>query len=645
MINPFKWIRWKFVIPFIILIALIVIFFRVFFDPLLEAGLEKIGGKINRARVDISGLHTKIFRGRITIQDIQVADPDIEMKNTIQMGPLAFEMDFPQLLTKRFIVPEAKMDGIRFATDRKVSGKLIIKPKKKRKDGKPSVVARLAEKYEKQFVLTLDTVKGDAKKKIEFDPKQTQIVKQSNAIKDKATALPNEWETRVKNLDVEGRLKKAEKDLKTVKETKTDGVQALVAIPQAIQKLGQVKTDIKQIKTDVEDTKTSLQAEIKNLKDQVKALEDAKQADINELASRFNLDFADPKRLVEGIVGPVVLTRAKKIMGYVEMVREHMPSKKEQEAIPQKPRATGMDILFPRPQDPPRMWLKNASLSGQFEKIALAGSLLDLNTNPARVKKPTVLKMKGQKEGSVFDLLASIDHTTDIKKDGFSLSASNLSVPQFVSSGAFGKSISQGRADARLALNAIGKSDIGGHIQFELSALQFDREKLFGELKLPALGSKVKIEDELKLSFVQNLVTSIEAMPQIQINAKIKGTWDDPSLEISSNLENVFSRVIKETIGNVVREQKQKLEAEVNKILEREKAELSAKINQFQTQYLDKMGLMDGQIQALLTDATGINLTPQAAPQPTPPAGETPGQTPPAEPAAPLIKDLKKIFK
>ena len=67
---------------------------------------------------------------------------------------------------------------------------------------------------------------------------------------------------------------------------------------------------------------------------------------------RINLDFADPQRLMESIIGPTVFERFRTVLKYVQIARQHMPSKKEKETIEERPRAGGTDIRFPTPAAP-----------------------------------------------------------------------------------------------------------------------------------------------------------------------------------------------------------------------------------------------------------------------------------------------------
>ena len=129
-------IRWKFFIPTLIVLLLGFLFFVFAFDALLTRGLEKVGAKANGAKVDVVGLKTKFFQGRLTIKNIQVADRKDPMRNRVELGPIAVQLNLLEILKKNVIIPEARVDGIALGTKRKTSGYLRHKPVKKDGDEK-----------------------------------------------------------------------------------------------------------------------------------------------------------------------------------------------------------------------------------------------------------------------------------------------------------------------------------------------------------------------------------------------------------------------------------------------------------------------------------------------------------------------------
>jgi uncharacterized protein (TIGR03545 family) len=619
MKNLLSWIRWKYVAPLLLVVSALLIFFFIFFDPLLAKGIEWGASKINKAKVDVSGLKTKIFAGRLTIERLQVTDRDNVMKNIVEAGPMVFQIELSELVEKHLIIPQAGIKGLAFNTDRKTSGELKRFNRKKdtADDGKPSAAAKLVEKYKDRFQLNLDGLKDQAKAKVHFDPKDLELTKQANALKLKADTLPTEWKTKIDQLDVDGRLKKIESDLNEIKKTPTSGTEALTEIPKSLKKLKDVKENLNQIKSDLNTTKASLSGEIKGLSASVANLKNAKQNDLSNLLSRFNLDFADPTRLVEGLIGPSVLSRVRTTLHYVQVARQSMPSKKEQAALPVKPRGKGLTVEFPTPAALPRFWLHEAYLAGTFSDVVGSGQLMDVTTNPPRIGKPMIIDLKGDKGLQKFFFKGILDSVKEESTVSLAFDAKNLEVTKLLSGGGLAQSLKSGSGDGHFSFATVGDNGIEGQMALSLSRLKLDDAIFLSQVGVIS-GTTLSKEDVIKSKFMTNIARAIEQMPVVQITADIAGSWDDPQIKLSSNLIAALTNAIKNSVGDLVRDQKKELEAQLDQLLATHKAELDEKLAGLNSKLNEVLGSFDPQIQEKINQASGLNLTPSGNKSPIP---------------------------
>lgn len=602
--NSNSLIRWKFVIPTTLIIAGIVVFFVIFFDPLLAKGIEFVGGQVNGAKVEVDGLSTKFFRGRMSIQRLQVANKANTWTNIVEAGPLAFELDPSELFTKRVIIPEASLDGLKFNTRRKTDGKLLIQPPSK--DDKPSAAARLAEKYKDRFSLNLEGMKSDAKAKVEFDPKALSLTKQSDALKAKVEGLPKEWESKVDNLKVEERLKKIEADLKTIENTPTKGPEAITAIPEGLKKLKQVRADLDSVKSDLKNTKENFSSDVKGVRGGINGLKEAKKNDMDDLLSRFNLDFADPKRLIEGMIGDSIREKVQTALHYVEVVRANMPSKKEKEKHPPRPRFKGINIPFPTPAAPPKFWLQKASLSGEYSGIVAAGSMVHLTSDPSRVGQPFKAELTGQKAANPFSAQVIADHVGNVAKDSLRIRVGNLALTDFLKGGTLGDSLTAGFGDFNFALSVVEGAPLDGTLQLDMRGLKLDQAAWLKKLNVEPASTKK--EDALKAQFLTNVARGFESMGTFSVTAGIGGTWADPTISLRSNAVDMVGRVVKESVGSLVEGQRKELEAKLDGILKERTAELNQKSAGLENQVNNLFAGLDKQVQDKINRATGVNL-------------------------------------
>jgi len=148
-----------------------------------------------------------------------------------------------------------------------------------------------------------------------------------------------------------------------------------------------------------------------------------------------------------------------------------------------------------------------------------------------------------------------------------------------------------------------------------LSGVKLDREKFAQQLGLDA-GDTASTEDALKASFVTNVVQSIEAMPQISVQAQLLGTWSDPSLKLTSNLTDVLGGAIKTTFGNAVKEQRAQIEAKLNDVMTKEKAQLDAKTAELEKKVNDRINALQAEVDKKINEASGISLSPAGGTSP-----------------------------
>lgn len=601
-----SFIRWKFVLPTSLFLGLVFVFFYFFFDPLLAKAISAGASMANGAKVEVDGLQTKLFRGRLSIQRLQVTDSSNTWINLVEAGPLVFELDPSELFTKRFIIPEASLEGLKFGTPRKSDGRLR-RPPKPAKDEKPSAAAKLMEKYKGQFALNFKDMKADAKSKVEFDPKSLNLTKDADALKLKTESLPDAWKSKIDSVQAEERLKKIEATLKEVESGPTKGIEALASAPERLKKLKQAKSDLDSLKTDIKSAKDNFSTDLKSVQSGIAGLKNSKKKDLDDLMSRFNLDFADPKRLVEGMIGDSVLGKVKVALHYADLARKNMPSKKDQEDLPPRPRFKGIDIRFPTPAAPPRFWLKKASLSGEYQAIAAAGSLTHVTSDPGRVGQPLKLDLTGKSAAQPFLLGVVADHTGSISKDSLALKVGNLDLLNFLKGGFLGDSLKQGVGNVEFNLALVENAPLDGSLKLDMKSLKLDESTWLS--KAGVVAASTKKEDIFKAQFLKNVARGFETMPAFSVVADIGGTWTDPSLSLRSNAGDMLGKVVKESVGSLVKEQQKELEAKLDGILKEKSSELNQKSAALQDKLNGLFSGLDKDVQEKINKATGMNLS------------------------------------
>ena len=120
--------RWKYFIPAAVITALIIIFNIVFLDMLLKTALVSTGEAIFKAKVEVGSLKTKFSNLSVKITDLRIADKSDPWKNAFEVGGINFALRPAPLLSKKFIIENMSVEGVKWGTKRETSG--ALPPKK-----------------------------------------------------------------------------------------------------------------------------------------------------------------------------------------------------------------------------------------------------------------------------------------------------------------------------------------------------------------------------------------------------------------------------------------------------------------------------------------------------------------------------------
>src|ERR1044071_5378286 len=123
--------RWKALIPPLIVAALVAVVTVFFLDGLVKRGIEKAGTLANGARVDLDAARVSLVHLSVLLGRLQVTDPESPMTNAVEVGSMTFRLEPKPLTWKKIIISDASITGIRTGTPRRYSGALPERRKPK----------------------------------------------------------------------------------------------------------------------------------------------------------------------------------------------------------------------------------------------------------------------------------------------------------------------------------------------------------------------------------------------------------------------------------------------------------------------------------------------------------------------------------
>ena len=208
--------RWKGIIVIIVLVAIVFVLSLLLTDRWLESALENTGSSIVGAKVEIDGLDLSLLDMKVHWDRLQVTHPQHTMKNMFETDTAEFDLEFWPLLSKKVIVENFQIHGIKTFTDRKTDGALTKEEKEKQpgyiRETMNQLSSRVEDKAEMEF--------GSVKQKLNVDSIMALLdirsVGKIDSLNKSLTAKYSNWDQRLSSLNVEKDLKEVEAKIKSI---------------------------------------------------------------------------------------------------------------------------------------------------------------------------------------------------------------------------------------------------------------------------------------------------------------------------------------------------------------------------------------------------------------------------------------------
>lgn len=591
-------IRTGAVVPSLIIFALIYFYFALLFDSNLRKGLEYVGTQINGAEVNIGALRTSFFNASLEIRDIQVTDKEKPHRNVVQVGTIRFKMLWDGLLRAKIVIDDASILNIQALSNRKSPGYVVPPPPPEPPKGS-GALARVQSEVIKQtqkqlngnFLSDIAAVLGGTDSKAQLAQIQGDL--KSNA---RITELQKElnekklaWEKKIKEMpqakEIEAlgqRAKALKFDTKNPAEFAKNLKEAQEIFKEAEKKVKTAEANAKDLRSDMGQTTDAL-----------KDLEKMVNEDLKDLQAKFKIPDVSAKDFSTQLFMAMLERRLVGLSSYVATARKYMPppktkeqklAEKSEEFIPPQ-RGQGQTFRFPVTTGYPLFWLKRAALSSQVDAGEYSGNLkgeiVDLNSDPEYLKKPTILSLTGEfpNQGILgIDGKIIIDHTSADSKDSMIFKVASFPVENQVLSSS---------KDVGLAIKkAVGSTYLNAMLAQEKLTLTMRNE-----------FQKVEFDLVAKEKLVQDIFGKVlVGIPTVTLNADVSGSFSSLNIGINSNLGEALSNGFKAQLEARLNEAKenlrkmidsqiganrakltadlQKATGDVNKILETHKAEI-----------------------------------------------------------------------
>jgi len=573
--------RWKFIIPFLVFILIIVAFVTFFLDGIVKSIVEERASLLNKAKVEIEDLDIGILRPGVRIRGLAVANADNPWRNVVEVGDIGISVSVLTLFSKRVIIDEMVMENVRVNTKRKTSGELPRRLKKRLKS---------EEKEEKPIEVpcvklpNLDVLKKKFDVKELFDIDRLESVKRAKQLGEDVSQWKSRWESEIKDLDTKAKvdeiITKVQGSVESLQKTEIKGPADLLKLQGDLKNLREATDTLKDLRKEIEAKKSAFQREVAKLEKSLqREITKLKEMDLQAILKDLGLEGITKARLAEAFLCPFLGKALNFIWNHADKIRTVMPKTGKDKPVQTRIRGKGRDIIFPSIKKGPDFLLREARLSFEHEKWSARGTIRGVTSDPVLYGKPTRVDIRGKRPK--LTLKGILDHTGKTPVDTVSLDLKAYPLKGF-----------------KFSENPLSLSNIaGGSLDLKANlALRGDfiDLKTMTTVKNLVLGFTEKGKENLMTNMVKE---AMKTAPSLSIGLAAKGTRDNPQLSISSNIDRLFARQLKRFAGKKVNELKASLGAQIDGAMGKEMKGFSDSLAKNRLDVLHQFGLDESLVQ------------------------------------------------
>ncbi|MBI4833965.1 MAG: TIGR03545 family protein [Planctomycetes bacterium] len=551
--------RWKGIITFAVILALMALFSFFFMDNLIKWGMETTGTMVTGAKTEINSLELSFARLSFSLNGLQSADPDNEWQSRLEIKDIRFKMNWRPLLEGKVEIEEMAVEGIRSGTKRTTSGKLPAK-----EIPPPDPVVEKEKKSlsdQTEDVPALKILKGEQKVNVDDVVKPNELTAPAEIQKanDELDKRHKNSMDLLNNLNLTPRIDSIKKQIEDINIKEKDPRK----LKKELDKAKDVKKDIDKLKNDVKVAENQVRSDYAYVDTAMATIDQLKQKDyeaaLKTITEAKGITGGDISRLA---LGPVWLDRAQSALKWYKIIKDLMPAGGPVTETPKAKAFTGMDIAFPKKKGYPAFLLKKVVVTTgekSSDELKFSGVVEHISSDQNLSGKPTVISLTST--SPVFTLDGMMKHDATSSEDLFVLSIKDYDLKGFSlgDSKFLPKTVSGGRADIHAALVSSG-----GKTQINITILP--RELVFAP------------EDMGQSEATKQIAGVLSSSNDIRIEALVSIDGGKFSWKIKSNLDDKISDAVKNLIAARMEDAKAQIKQKIDASVDQQKQELMNKL-------------------------------------------------------------------
>ena len=552
-------IRWPGLVAFFVISGLVAAVIILFLDFWLKLAAEKSLELATGAEVNISQVEHSFSPFGITLQNVQLTDPQAPSTNQLQADTISANIELSPLLLRKVIMDNLIISGVQFGSPRAAEGRVY----------RSSVTDHGAKGVAGFFPEAKDLPSVDevlAKSPL----KTTKAIEQAQQAyaqhKDKLAEQYANLPSKDKLADYQQRIEKL---------SKTD-YKNPADLLVAKEEFDALKQEIKADKQLISDFKQSIDVAKQDLAPKLAQLKAAPGQDYDQLKALVAGDagaISDVTTLVFGETAGQWSTYALAAFDIIAPMLKNQEQEQQQANV-----ETGRWISFDDTSGLPELWIKQAEISLSWQQEKILSRWQDITYQHDILGRPTVFKVDSsasklwqslQLDGDLWLKAKGIDAQQQWQLVGLKLDDLNL--------------IEQDKLSSKLVHGLLSSK---GNIKVKQNNVSGDGAINLAELNLQASGSN---------KMTRIVADTLMQTKQLKIDSKVSGQIGALDLSFSSDLNQQLASALLSSVG---KEEQAKLAELKQKLESKMQSALGTQDSQY-TQWLDWEKLAEGDIGSL----------------------------------------------
>ncbi len=541
--------RPKGAIAFILIAALLFLFWWLLADWLLKQGVERSGSALLQTQVELQSAQLQLSPFGFKLHGLQITDPDNPMQNMVSAATVGGYLQLMPLLMGQVIITELKADALQFNSPRTTPG---IIPKTTEK--KPSEERSSSADKEKLFDASLPSVDEL------LDRLPITTIKLAKAFDEDAQQAFNRLNQQIEALPDNAALSDYEQRLKQITEGKIKSPQDL---KQRLADLKQLKAELKQDRETLIDLRDNIKETRQQLSSQWKALKAAPAADLALLKENYGLSGDNLGNISGLLFGERVQYWVTMLEPYLKQA-QRLASSSESEPPP-PPRGEGRLIHFATDNPRPDFLIQRALLNINLPIGELELTANNITHQPKMINSPTTVQISGQNLKQVAAI--NIDGIFDYRSQDNGFSKITGSAQQWQL-----KQITLSESSEYPVTISSALQAMEGELLFQNDQLQADINSHY---------TQVNWEQTEPSSTLQQLLSHID---NFDLLIGLEGQLTSPKVELRSNLDKRLSSAFKQQLKQEQKVLEDKFSARLNQQIEQRGGRYSEQLKQLDLQ-------------------------------------------------------------